>query len=292
MMQAAAFRTRHMACMHDFRCRGFTLIELMIALALGVILLLSMIQVFGSMKSSYRFQESMARVQERGRIAMDLIAHQARLAGYRRPVWDDPQPGFYPLTGASADGGPGANDTLQMMYMDDEDCLGATNGAAMHAETGLPLSWYKQVTFSVDAADNLVWSCSYGADVTSMAAQVSTETIVSGVDSFQVLYGVDTDLPLDFSLNSWALASAIKPQTSICVQSWSLCESDPGSLLANMGKGVPVSLQIGLLLRSPERVVDVDNSAFTVLDENVPAAGDNLYRQLFVATINLRNLTL
>ena len=272
--------------------RGFTLLELMVALTLGIILLLSMTQIFASMKSSYRFQESMARVQEHGRIAMDLVSHQGRLAGFRRPVWDDPLQGFYPLTGASADGGAGGNDTLQMMYMDDEDCLGVSNGAVVHAETNLPSSWYKQVTFAVDASDNLVWSCSYGATVDGLAAQITNETIASGVDSFQVLYGVDTDLPLDFSLNSWVVASAITPQTSICVQSRYLCEVDPGSLVAGMADGVPVSIQVGLLLRSPERVAGVDNVAFVVLDENVAATGDSFYRQLFVTTINLRNLTL
>ncbi len=271
---------------------GFTLVELLVALALGVVLLLGMVQMFAGMKGSYRFQEGMARVQESGRIAMDLVSRQGRLAGFRIPVWDDPQQGFYPLTGASVDGGAGGNDTLQLMYMDSLDCFGAANGAADHPETNEPIAWYKQVTFAVDADDNLVWSCGYGATVGGIAAQITTETIVSGVDSFQVLYGVDTDLPTDFSLNSWANASAITPQTTICIQSRYLCEIDPGSLIANMANGVPVSIQVGLLLRSPEVVTGVDTVAFTVLDENVAAVGDNFYRQLFVTTINLRNLTL
>lgn len=271
---------------------GFTLVELLVALALGVILLLGMVQIFGGMKSSYRFQEGMARVQENGRIAMELMSRQGRLAGFRRPVWDDPQQGFYPLTGGSVDGGAGANDTLQLMYMDDLDCFGAANGAAIHPETNEAIAWYKQVTFAVDADDNLIWSCGYGATVAGIAAQITTETIATGVDSFQILYGVDTDLPTDFSLNNWAVASAITPQTTICIQSRYLCEIDPGSLIANMANGVPVSIQIGLLLRSPEIVAGVDTVAFTVLDQAVTAAGDNLYRQLFVSTINLRNLTL
>jgi len=272
--------------------RGFTLIELMVALALGVILLLSITQIFAGMKSSYRFQENMARVQEQGRIAINMIANQARQAGFRRPAWDDPLQGFYPVTGGSTDGGAGVNDTLQIMYMDDLDCFDLPNGAAIHAETNLPINWYKQVTFSVDANDNLIWSCDYGPTIVGLTGEITNVTIASGVDSFQVLYGVDTDLPLDFSLNSWAVASAITPETSICIPSRYLCETDPGSLVANMSNGVPVSLQLGLLLRSPERVSSVDNVAFTVLDEDVAAAGDNFYRQLFVTTINLRNLTL
>lgn len=271
---------------------GFTLIELMIAIALGLVLLISMTQIFASMKSSYRFQEAMARVQENGRIANDIIAHQSRLAGFRTNVWDDPVQNFYPVTGGSTDGGAGANDTLQVMYMDDVDCLNVTNGAGIDAETNQRINFFKRVTFAVDANDNLTWTCEYAATVATLAVEISAEVVVTGVDSFQILYGVDTDLPLDFSLNRWSAASAITPQTSICVQSQYICETDPASLLANMANGVPVSIQVGLLLRSPERVASTDNVAYVVLDENVAAAGDNLYRQLFVTTVNLRNLTL
>jgi len=292
MMKYTTLKSRFRKHAQISNNRGFTLIELMVALALGVILMLSITQIFAGMKSSYRFQENIARVQEQGRIAINLISQQARLAGFRRPAWDDPMQGFYPVTGGSADGGVGVNDTLQIMYMDDLDCFDLPNGAAIHAETNLPVNWYKQVTFSVDANDNLIWSCDYGPTIVGLAGEIINETIASGVDSFQVLYGVDTDLPLDFSLNSWAVASAITPQTSICIQSRYLCETDPGSLVANMSNGVPVSLQLGLLLRSPERVSSVDNVAFTVLDEDVAAAGELVQTILFVTTINLRNLTL
>ncbi len=271
---------------------GFSLIELMIAIALGLVLLISMTQIFGGMKNSYRFQEGMARVQENGRIANDIIARQSRLAGFRTAVWNDPVPNFYPVTGGSTDGGVGGNDTLQVMYMDDLDCLNVANGAAIDAETNQTINFYKRVTFAVDANDDLIWTCEYGATVAALAAQISAEVVIAGVDSFQILYGVDTDVPLDFSLNRWSVASAITPQTSICVQSQYICETDPGSLLANMSNGVPISIQVGLLLRSPARVTSIDNVAYTVLDENVAAAGDNLYRQLFVAKVNLRNLTL
>ncbi|GMR14712.1 MAG: hypothetical protein BMS9Abin30_0318 [Gammaproteobacteria bacterium] len=273
------------------KIRGFTLIELMISIAIGAFLLLGMVELFAGMKSSYRFQEGMARVQENGRIAINLMAHELRLAGHTRPVWDDPQSGFYPITGGALDGGGAANDTLQLMYQDDLDCFGVSNGAANHPETNLPVTWYKRVTFSVNGNDQLTWNCEYGASTGALAVQINAETIIEGVDSFQLLYGVDTDLPSDFALNSWALASAINPKTTICLQSRFLCETEAG-LMAAMSNGVPVSVQIGLLLRSPDSAGGRDGVAFTVLDQAVAAANDNLYRQLFTTTVNLRNLTL
>jgi len=271
--------------------RGFTLIELMIAIAIGVFLLVGMVEMFAGMKSSYRFQEGMARVQENGRIAIDLMARQVRMAGHRRPVWDDPQVGFYPITGATVDGGGAANDTLQLMYQDDQDCFGVANGAANHPETNLPTTWYKRVTFAVNGNDQLTWNCEYGASTTALALQITAESIIEGVDSFQLLYGVDTNLPPDFGMNSWALASAINPKTTICLQSRFLCESEAG-LIGAMSNGVPVSVQIGLLLRSPDTAGGTDSVAFTVLDQAVTAANDSLYRQLFTTTVNLRNVTL
>ncbi len=276
---------------HKSLMAGFTLVELMVALALSTILLFGMVQMFAGMKNSYRFQEAAARVQENGRIGIEFITRQTRLAGFLQPVWDDPQAGYFPITGNSVDGGLAANDTLQLMYQDDQDCLGVANGAANHPETQQPQTWYKRVTFSVNNNNELIWSCEYGASVGIMAFQVTTEVIIEGVDSFQIIYGVDTDLPSDFGINSWKLASAIDPRTSVCLQSRFRCESVAG-LAGAMTNGVPISIQVGLLLRSPDIASGIDNTAFTVLDQPVAAANDSFFRQLFTTTINLRNLTL
>lgn len=271
---------------------GFTLVELMVALAISTILLLGMVQMFAGMKNSYRFQEGLSRVQENGRIATELITREVRQAGFRRPVWNDPQAGYYPLTGGAVDGGGAANDTLQLMYQDDLNCFGVANGAANHPETGLPIAWYKRLTFSVNNINELIWSCEYGANIgATLTPEITAEVIIDGVDSFQLLYGVDTDLPSDFGINSWKIASAINPKTSVCLQSRFRCESEAG-LSGDMSNGVPISIQMGLLLRSPEVSGGVDNVAFAVLDQNVAAADDSFYRQLFITTINLRNVTL
>ena len=64
------------------RVRGITLVELMVALAVGLLLLLAVVSIFASSKQTYRMQEAMARVQESGRIALELIAREVREAGY------------------------------------------------------------------------------------------------------------------------------------------------------------------------------------------------------------------
>lgn len=66
----------------DNRQSGMTLIEIMIALLIGVFLIGGVIQIFLSTKKSYRTQESLSRIQENGRFAMELLDHDIRLAGY------------------------------------------------------------------------------------------------------------------------------------------------------------------------------------------------------------------
>ena len=62
--------------------RGVSLIELMVALVVGLILLTGLIQVYLSTKQSYNAQEQLARMQESGRFAMDLITRDLRRAGF------------------------------------------------------------------------------------------------------------------------------------------------------------------------------------------------------------------
>jgi len=63
--------------------RGLTLIELMISLALGLALTAGAISVFQQNKETYQFQEAMARLQENGRYAMNVMARDIRSSGYR-----------------------------------------------------------------------------------------------------------------------------------------------------------------------------------------------------------------
>jgi type IV pilus assembly protein PilW len=271
-------------------CGAFTLVELMVAIAVGLILLLLIVQIFSAVNTANQLQQGLSRVQENGRIAMFLVNREVRKAGFRTKVWADPMLGFHPLTANSVNGASGGNDTLQIMYLDARDCNDALN-ATIDTDTGEPLALYKRVTFTVDADENLQISCDYGNTPTTLASQISDQDIIGGVESFQVLYGVDTDLPTDFSANKWDIASNIDLRTSICLQSHSLCQTE--GLVGAMSNGVPVSVQIGLLLRSPDRVSGVvDDQAFSVLDVAVAAANDDKIRKLYTTTISLRNLTI
>lgn len=62
---------------------GLSLIELMVTLLLSTLLLLGVMQLFINTSNSDRTSNELARVQETGRIVMELIAQEARRAGYQ-----------------------------------------------------------------------------------------------------------------------------------------------------------------------------------------------------------------
>jgi type IV pilus assembly protein PilW len=61
--------------------RGFTLVELMISLVLGLLLILGVISVYVTNQQAARTNEGLARLQEGGRIAFELMSRELRQAG-------------------------------------------------------------------------------------------------------------------------------------------------------------------------------------------------------------------
>ena len=270
--------------------KGFTLIEIMVAMTLSLLLTGVMIKVYSGARHTYLLQDGLTRVQEDGRVTLHLISGEVRHAGFRNPVWNDPLNGYTPLTAASANGANGASDTLQIMYMDDTDCSGNVNGGN-DPETLEAVALYKRVTFSVDDAESLIRTCEYGASPSELNVEIADQVMIDGVESFQVLYGVDTDFPPDLSINAWTTADNITPATSVCLQSQYLCEA--GNLMGQMSRGIPVALKVGVLLVSPANTgLDTDDNSFTVLDETIAAQNDQRLRKTYTTTVALRNLTL
>ena len=62
--------------------RGVSLIELMIALLIGSLLILGLVQVFSASRTAYQLSEGMSRVQENGRFALDYLQRDIRLGGH------------------------------------------------------------------------------------------------------------------------------------------------------------------------------------------------------------------
>ncbi|MEW5892532.1 MAG: PilW family protein [Pseudomonadota bacterium] len=63
--------------------RGLSLVELMIGMALGLIVVAGIVYIYLGSRQSYKMQENMARIQENGRYAMEILSREIRMAGYQ-----------------------------------------------------------------------------------------------------------------------------------------------------------------------------------------------------------------
>lgn len=63
------------------RQKGMTLIELMIAMVLGLMIILGVVSFFITNNQTYRVNEALAKMQENARIALEILAREIRLAG-------------------------------------------------------------------------------------------------------------------------------------------------------------------------------------------------------------------
>lgn len=259
------------------RQQGFSLVELMVALTISTLLMLGLVEIFGSARASYNLQEGLARLQENARYANSFIARNLRETGYF-PVAEVLAPltdlGFTVDSAGvpspidlfeSADGGGLNSDTLSFIAFSDRDCFGQRNPVI--DPRGLPAFYQKQSVFS-QVGTQLIYTCRYGPPgLGGLPVQIPNQPLVDGIDAFQVQYGVDTDVSLDGTANGYIDAPATVPRL--------------------------VSLRIGMIVSTPAPAAStVDIQPVQLMGQNfVPPANDRRIRKAVVTTIALRNFT-
>ena len=71
--------------------RGFSVVELMVAMAISLLLLSGVVSIFVNTKSSYETNERLSRIQENGRFALDAMMDDLRASGFvgcaRQPTY-------------------------------------------------------------------------------------------------------------------------------------------------------------------------------------------------------------
>jgi type IV pilus assembly protein PilW len=77
---------------------GLSLIELMVAVAIGVLVVLGVVEIFGGTRIAYNMQEGLSRVQENGRFALDFVRRDVRMAGHMGCVNDNSRLNSVPIT--------------------------------------------------------------------------------------------------------------------------------------------------------------------------------------------------
>ena len=185
---------------------GFSLVEMMVALAIALFLIAGMALVFQNTKSTYTEQTGLAQLQDNERLAMTMVADVVQAAGYfhdpahnsatnalpASPNFPNPQNAGDTDTNLAA-GANAQGDTISVRYAAGPtdaimNCLGQTNSAAIAPQ----LSWDN--TLAVDANGDLtcqVWDSKSNA-TTAAVPLVTGLATGAGTPSMSLLYGVNT----------------------------------------------------------------------------------------------------
>ncbi|HVC02742.1 MAG TPA: PilW family protein [Steroidobacteraceae bacterium] len=170
------------------RQAGFTLIELMIALLIGLFLIGGLLTLVQAMKRTSTVQNGLSQLQENERLAMTLVTNVVQSTGYFPDPLNNSQASEFPAAGAFVVSqalygtGTGTLDTISVRYATSGtdnvmDCSGNTQTAAATL-TNL---------FSLDAHGDLQCTLTVGAGAPALI------TLVSGLTNIAVLYGVQTN---------------------------------------------------------------------------------------------------
>lgn len=235
--------------------RGLTLIELMVALLLGLIFSAAAFQLLFANQRTFELQQTIATLQEDGQMALRYITADIRNAGRGTTLQGTIPPVVLDADAAHGHSQNGTNDELVVQYFGTSDC----QGSASLVETAIVNRYYVQ---------NGALLCS--GNLTGGAVE-----LLNGVESFQAQYGLDTvkDTNLGVTLYTNASETMLEPSEA---------GADDAPVL--------VSIRLALLLRSPElNQVHPSASTHYVLDEEVTSAADRRIRRVFSTTVHIRN---
>ncbi len=240
--------------------RGFTLVEIMVAMAISLFLIAGVFKLFIANKQSYRIQNNMSRLQEDGRFAVNQMGSILRMTGYKANSTDTTTFATGALTGTDATTA-GAPDTLSVSFQaaadgTTVDCLGKKFPA-----TNPPTMITNQFYIAPDANGVSSLYCSR-TTVPAAAPALVKQALVGDVTNMQITYGVDAD-------NNGAVNFYV---TANKVTDWSKV----------------VSIHISLLLVTEEDNVATSAQTYHYNGATV-TAGDKRLHQVFSLTIALRN---
>lgn len=274
---------------------GLALPELMVALAIGLVLILASTALLMLARSNYLLTDDRARIEESGRFAIDIISRAVRQAGYRD--WS--------AAGAAATAWPAVTGLDARSLKEAADGIGGPYGVTVNGSDVLALRFDGNSVGSGDTvmkncagagvpahAPGAGWSIFYVANDSGGEPELrckyrgasgwNSDALVRGVDGFQVLYGLVDD------------ADGAAPLRYVSA-----------SVVAQAPDGWErvAALRVALLVRGTQRgparsrgydlfgagYVNAADSGARIEEAELPAAGRGLLRRTYGATVYLRN---
>lgn len=250
---------------------GFSIVELMVALAVGLIIVAGVGQVFVSNKHAYRYIEGASAIQDQGNIALDYITQQVEMAGFipnadnarfsaslRKTAAEATAYGanIFPLDGIE---GGTTSDTLIVNLIPSGNLVDCSNQLAGTAFTGA-------------SGPGLQNRIEIKNGTSGPALFCNDVEIVPGIENMQVTYGLTVANP-DGSLST------------------RYAKRDDPDLAKRNDMAQVNSVRIALLVSTTQEARPGENTSteFKLLDTTVTTDVDRRMRKVFETTIRLRN---
>jgi type IV pilus assembly protein PilW len=252
------------------RARGFTLVEVMIAIAIGLFLTTVVATLFVNSRSAYNTTDEISRMQENMRYAYHLLTRTVHLTGYRSSP-NSPATGDFGLFVGGAIAINGTNDdvngsdTLTIRYQG----AGAPDGSVVDC-SGREIAVNEIVTnvFSIRPGQNGGLALFCDRSIVGNAEVIQFE-VVPDVQAMHVLYGEDTDSPTD------AVADRYVPRGGV----------------GNMDSVVAVRIALLFQTANAGSRNDLDTRVYDVNGAAVGPLNDTRVRRPVTWNLNLRNRT-
>ena len=284
---------------------GWTVVEFLIALLLGLMIALMSGGLLLAASSGYRHHSESSWLADSGQYALEIMAQSLRQAGYQE--WDStgaPVPGDGAVSGwdarsLSRDGDgiadplpavDGVSDVLALRFAGSGqggngdgsmlNCAGFGVAApADESQRGWSIFYV-----ALDAQGEPELRCKYRG-----AHGWGSDAIVRGVESFQVLYGVDTDALPDGVPNTYVNARAVDAMGAAYWQR--VCSVRVALLLrgADGSKPDSVPATFDLFGKAYSQAFGGTDPGVQVDEQRMPLRLQHRARQVFSMTVMLRN---
>ncbi len=307
------------------RQQGFSMIEMMIAVAIGLVVTGAVLYTVGGASTSGRKQDTQARMYDMGQMALNQLTEHARMVGFWMPISEVMAPDALlqdelPLRGCdggfadtsvawnalscagSTTTGQRVNDALALRFQVQEggrnwDCVGneyvsqtMVDNARAKTPAGATAPNFSSYAISdVIEERYFVANAATGNPGLFCRSNGRTEQVADNVEQFRVRYGLS---PLNQQANTH---NAVFDERSLQghtgrYASASELASDCSALNPQANSWCSVNaVRICLVLRSDDNVNDQPNTPYVDCDGNVRTQNDRRFRQAFATTVAIRN---
>lgn len=303
------------------RQAGLTLAELLVALALGLLIVLAASAMLVYASRSFSTLAQGAAIDDAGRFALELVKRCARQTAFADLDREDALElaADAPARIGGADdatldrdsaamaglrrGAVNGSDVLALRFSGSGD--GPDGDGSVLSCAGFPVrageDGWSIFYVATSGAGEAELRCKYRAD-----SGWSADAVVAGVDTFQVLYGLDTDTPADGLANLFITASTIAAlDAAMTPQGDTPAEQEQDRRRRTAWKRV-ASIKVALLLHGRERAAAdralseyflfgqayanaVSGQGALVREASLDLDKRYRERRLFTTTITLRN---